>query len=67
MTYRLEAGIDNIFNHVDRTPHGLHLGTTSPGTTVYATLSIRFKSSKSLKFSNNQKFNSKKQQSDEED
>ncbi|MCR5180706.1 MAG: TonB-dependent receptor [Bacteroidaceae bacterium] len=40
---RVEAGIDNIFNYVDRTPHGLHLGTTSPGTTFYATLQIRFK------------------------
>ena len=67
MSYRLEAGIDNIFNYVDRTPHGLHLGTTTPGTTVYATLTIRFKSSKNIKFSNNLKFNSKKQQSDEED
>ena len=42
MTYRLEAGIDNIFNFVDRTPHGLHLGTTSPGRTVYGTFTIRF-------------------------
>ena len=33
---RLEAGIDNIFNYIDKTPHGLHLGTTTPGTTVYA-------------------------------
>ncbi len=41
-TYRVEAGIDNLFNYVDDTPHGLHLGTTTPGTTVYATLSIRF-------------------------
>ena len=28
--YRLEAGIDNIFDYADRTPHGLHLGTTGP-------------------------------------
>ena len=34
---RLEAGIDNIFNYIDKTPHGLHLGTTTPGTTVYLT------------------------------
>ena len=66
MTYRLEAGIDNIFNHVDRTPHGLHLGTTSPGTTVFATLTVRFKTNKSLKFSNKHKSNSKNQ-NDEED
>ncbi|MBQ8706011.1 MAG: TonB-dependent receptor [Paludibacteraceae bacterium] len=46
--YRLEAGIDNIFNYVDKTPHGLHLGTTTPGTTVYASLTIRFNKGKKL-------------------
>lgn len=46
--YRLEAGVDNIFNNVDRTPHGLHLGTTTPGTTVYASLTIRFNKGKKL-------------------
>ena len=40
--YSLDAGIDNIFNYCDRTPHGLHLGTTTPGRTVFATLTIRF-------------------------
>lgn len=43
---RLEVGIDNIFNYVDRTPHGLHLGTTTPGTTIYASLTIRFNKGK---------------------
>ena len=38
---RLEAGVDNIFNYCDRTPHGLHLGTTTPGRTVYASLTVR--------------------------
>jgi outer membrane receptor for ferrienterochelin and colicins len=33
---------------VDRTPHGLHLGTTTPGTTVYASLVIRFNKGKKL-------------------
>lgn len=46
--YRLEAGIDNIFNYIDRTPHGLHLGTTTPGCTVYASLTIRFNQGKKL-------------------
>ncbi len=41
-TYRIEAGVDNIFNYVDRTPHMRHLGTTTPGTTVYASVIIRF-------------------------
>jgi len=46
ITLRGEAGIDNIFNYVDRTPHGLHLGTTTPGTTIYASLTIRFNQGK---------------------
>lgn len=55
MTYRVEAGIDNIFNHVDRTPHPHHLGTTSAGTTVYASFAVKFSTGKSLRklFNNN--------------
>ena len=45
---RVEAGVDNIFNYVDKTPHGLHLGTTTPGTTVYAALTIRFNQGKKI-------------------
>ena len=52
-TYRLEAGIDNIFNYVDRTPHLRHLGTTTPGTTLFASLVIRFHKGKTLKNNNN--------------
>ncbi|MGN0283137.1 MAG: TonB-dependent receptor plug domain-containing protein [Prevotella sp.] len=48
MAYRIEAGIDNIFNYVDRTPHGLHLGTTTSGTTLFASLSIRFTKGKKI-------------------
>lgn len=62
-SYRLEAGVDNIFNYVDRTPHGLHLGTTTPGTTVYAQLTIRFSQGKKT----NNKFNSNLSNSNEED
>ncbi|MBQ7414620.1 MAG: TonB-dependent receptor [Prevotella sp.] len=53
--YRLEAGVDNIFNYVDKTPHGLHLGTTTPGITVYASLTIRF--NKGKKLTNKYKYN----------
>lgn len=56
MTYRLEAGMDNIFNYVDRTYHGLHLGTTNPGRTIYASLTIKFSQGKKL--TNNYKSNS---------
>ena len=64
---RVEAGIDNIFNYCDRTPHGLHLGTTTPGRTVYASLTIRFKEGKKVNFTNNTKSNIKQKQQDEED
>ena len=64
---RVEVGIDNIFDYVDRTPHGLHLGTTTPGRTVYATLTVRFKEGKRTKFTNNSKSNFKQKQQDEED
>ncbi len=61
ITLRVEAGVDNIFNYVDRTPHGLHLGTTTPGTTVYASLTLRFKQGKntfqSFKTNPKQKYN----------
>jgi len=49
LSLRVEAGVDNIFNYVDRTPHGLHLGTTTPGTTIYSTLTLRFKQGKNIK------------------
>lgn len=48
-SYRVEAGVDNIFNHVDRTPHPYHRGTTSAGTTFYASLSVKFKTGKNIK------------------
>jgi len=63
---RLEAGIDNIFDYVDTTPHGLHLGTTTPGRTVYASLSLRLHQGKKMKLTNNTKSNFK-QQNNEQD
>ena len=45
---RLEAGVDNLLDYVDRTPHGLHLGTTSPGRTVYAALTLQLSQGKKL-------------------
>ena len=46
--WRIDAGVDNIFDYVDRTPHGLHLGTTTPGRTVYASLTVRLNAGKKL-------------------
>ena len=64
--WRIEAGIDNIFNYSDTTPHGLHLGTTTPGRTVYTSLTIKFKQGKRTKFTNNTKLNLKQQQNEED-
>ena len=64
LTWRAEAGVDNIFNYVDDTPHGRHLGTTSAGTTVYGSLIIRFNHGKKIKY--NQHYSSLKSSYNEE-
>ena len=61
---RIDAGIDNIFDYVDRTPHGLHLGTTTPGRTVYAALTIRLNQGKKLTNKYKSNFNSKENETD---
>ena len=63
--FALEAGVDNIFDYCDRTYHGLHLGTTTPGRTVYAKLTVRLAQGKKLKLNNN--MSNSKQNSNEED
>lgn len=50
LSLRLEAGVDNLLNYVDRTPHLRHLGTTTPGTTVYGSLLVRFNQGKETKY-----------------
>ncbi|MBR4920683.1 MAG: TonB-dependent receptor [Prevotella sp.] len=56
---RIEAGVDNIFDYIDRTPHGLHLGTTTPGRTIYASLSVKLNKGKKLSNKYKSNFNSK--------
>lgn len=63
MSYRVELGVDNIFNYRDTTIRPYHLGTNTPGTTVHAGFSIKFNSGKKLKNNNN---NHKIQNSDED-
>lgn len=48
MSYRVEAGVDNVLDYVDRTMHPYHLGTTSAGRTVYASFAVKFKQGKKL-------------------
>ncbi len=49
LAYRVEFGVDNIFNYVDRTMHPYHLGNNTSGTTVYGTFSIKFNHGKRFK------------------
>jgi outer membrane receptor for ferrienterochelin and colicins len=50
---------------VDDTPHGRHVGTTSAGTTVYASLIVRFNHGKKIKY--NQHYSTLKSNHNEED
>lgn len=61
MSYRVEAGVDNIFNFRDTTMRPYHLGNTTSGTTVYASFAIKFNQGKKVNT------NIKKQTRNEED
>ena len=50
--FKVDAGIDNIFNYVDRTMRPYHLGNNTSGTTLYASLSVRFNYGKRVKHNN---------------
>ncbi len=62
-SYRLEVGVDNIFNYRDTTLRPYHLGTTTAGTTVYASFTIKFNKGKKITTS---KTLSKQQNNDED-
>ena len=64
LAYRVELGVDNIFNYVDRTMRPYHLGNNTSGTTVYGTLSISFNYGKRVK---QQILSTKQKSNDEED
>lgn len=38
----MNVGIDNLFDYIDRTPFGHNRGTTSPGRTFYASVTLKF-------------------------
>ena len=63
LTYRLELGVDNIFNYIDRTMRPYHLGNNTSGTTVYGTFSIKFNYGKKVK---NNILSTKQHSNDEE-
>lgn len=39
----MNAGVDNLFNYIDRTPFGRNRATTTPGRNFYASVLIKFK------------------------
>lgn len=43
-TLTMNAGVDNLFDYVDRTPFGRNRATSTPGRTFYASLLLKFKS-----------------------
>lgn len=61
---KIDLGIDNIFNYVDRTMRPYHLGTNTSGRTVFATLNIRFNYGKRV---NKYNLSTKQKTSNEED
>ena len=42
-TLTLNAGVDNIFNYIDRTPFGRNRATTTPGRNFYVSALVKFK------------------------
>ncbi len=42
-TLTLNAGVENVFDYVDRTPFGRNRATSTPGRNFYASLLIKFK------------------------
>ena len=64
LAYRVELGVDNLFNYIDKTMHPYHLGNNTSGTTVYATFAVKFNYGKKVKYN---KLSTKKQTNNEED
>lgn len=48
LAYRMELGMDNIFNYKDTTMHPYHLGTTHGGRTVFVAFTLQFNKGKKI-------------------
>ena len=48
LSYKVELGVDNIFNYRDTTMHPYHLGTTTGGTSVYVSFAVKFNKGKKI-------------------
>lgn len=64
LTYKVELGIDNIFNYKDTTMRPYHMGTTTGGRTCYVSVAVKFNKGKKI---NNHNFNKQNKNNNEED
>ena len=64
VSYKVELGVDNIFNYRDTTMHPYHLGTTTGGATWYVGFAVKFNKGKRI---NNHSTNKKNKNDNEED
>ncbi len=63
VSYRVEIGVDNIFNYKDTTMHPYHLGTTTGGATWYVGFAVKFNKGKRV---NNHNINKIKNNNEED-
>ncbi len=64
ISYKVELGVDNIFNYKDTTMRPYHLGTTNGGTTWYVGFAVKFNKGKRI---NNHNINKQNKNDNEED
>lgn len=62
-SYKVELGVDNIFNFKDTTMRPYHLGNNNGGTSIYASFAIKFNKGKKV---NNHNYKQKSKQNEED-
>ena len=62
-SYKVELGVDNIFNFKDTTMRPYHLGNNNGGTSIYASFAIKFNKGKKI---NNHNYKQKTKQNEED-
>lgn len=62
-SYKVELGVDNIFNFKDTTMRPYHLGNNNGGTSIYVSFAIKFNKGKKI---NNHNYKQKTKQNEED-
>ena len=62
-SYKVELGVDNIFNFKDTTMRPYHLGNNNGGTSIYVSFAINFNKGKKI---NNHNYKQKTKQNEED-